>query len=44
MYNKAMREMFKQISTTMTKELSPKQKSPETYDKNWSWMVYNKYF
>ena len=26
MYNKAMKEMFKQIPTTMTKPLSPKQK------------------
>ena len=26
MYNKAMKEMFKQIPTTMTKALSPKQK------------------
>ena len=24
----------------MTKPLSPKQKSPETYDINWWWMVY----
>ena len=40
MYNKAMKEMFKQIPTTMTKPLSPKQKSPETYDINWWWMVY----
>ena len=26
MYNKAMKDMFKQISTTMTKALSTKQK------------------
>ena len=41
MYNKAMKDMFKQIPTTMTKPLSPKN-IPETYDRNWYWMVYGK--
>ena len=33
-YSTATKEMFKQIPTTMTKELSQRQKSPETYDRN----------
>ena len=36
-----MKEMFKQIPLTMSKELTPK-KSPETYDRYWLWMVYGK--
>ena len=42
MYNKAMKEMFKQIPTTMTEPFRPKQKGPETYDRNLWWMVYGK--
>ena len=41
MYNKAMKEMFKQIPITMTKSLSSKT-IPEAYDINWWWMVYGK--
>ena len=41
MYNKFMKDVLKQIHITMIKSLSPK-KSPETYDRNWWWMVYGK--
>ena len=41
MYNKSMKEMFKQIPTTMTEPLISK-KRPETYDRNWWWMVNGK--
>ena len=41
MYNKAMKEMFKQITLTMIKAITPKISS-ETYDINWWWMAYGK--
>ena len=41
MCNKAMKEMFKQINTTMTKVLKSKIK-PETYDRNWGQMINEK--
>ena len=34
MYNKDTKEMFKKMPTRMTKALSPKKKSSETYDIN----------
>ena len=40
-YVNSMIEMFKQISLTMKKALTPK-KSPETYDIYWWCMVYGK--
>ena len=36
-----MKEIYKQISTTMTKLLSLK-KTTETYDRNWWWMINGK--
>ena len=42
MYNKAMKEMFKQIHSTMIKALRQKTKSPENYDRNWWWTLYGK--
>ena len=41
MYDKYMKDIFKQIALTMIKALSPK-KSPETYNRNWWWVVYGK--
>ena len=40
-YITAMKDMLKQIPLKMIKSLSPK-KSPETYDRNWWWMVKRK--
>ena len=40
-YSTAMKDMFKQITTTMTKALSPR-KIPESYDINWWWTLYEK--
>ena len=40
-YNKSMKDTFKKITLTMIKALSTK-KSPESYDRNWWWMVYEK--
>ena len=42
MYNKTMKYMFKQITTRMYKQLSTKQKNPETYNINWWCMVCGK--
>ena len=36
-----MKYMFKKTPTMITKPLS-QNKSPETYDRNWWWMVYGK--
>ena len=36
-----MKEIFKKTPLTMIKSLTPK-KSPETYERNWWWMVYGK--
>ena len=41
-YFNAMKEMFKKIPQNMSQPLTPKQKSPETYDRYWWWMVYEK--
>ena len=40
-YNKTMKDMFKQITTKISEPLITK-KSTETYDRNWWWMVYGK--
>ena len=41
LHNESMKEMFIKINLTTIKALT-KNKSPETYDRNWWWIVYKK--